>query len=94
MKWIKRIASLIGVFAVSGFLIYASTNNVSSKNKTNHFPAQIDFSGEKVPLSVYDVRERLDREILINENLHSSTILIMKRANKAFPVIEDRKSVV
>ena len=88
MKWIKRIASLIGVFAVSGFLIYASTNNDSSKNKTIHFPAQIDFSGEKVPLSVYDVRERLDREILINENLHSSTILIMKRANKAFPVIE------
>jgi hypothetical protein len=30
----------------------------------------------------------LDRELLVNVNLHASTILAIKRANRAFPVIE------
>ncbi|MFT6749522.1 MAG: membrane-bound lytic murein transglycosylase D, partial [Flavobacterium sp.] len=42
----------------------------------------------KVPLQMDDVKERFDRELLVNANLHSSTILILKRANRAFPVIE------
>ncbi|HEU0136267.1 MAG TPA: lytic transglycosylase domain-containing protein, partial [Flavobacterium sp.] len=35
-----------------------------------------------------DVKERFDRELLVNANLHASTLLIIKRANRAFPVIE------
>jgi len=36
----------------------------------------------------FDVRERLDRELISNSYRHSSTILNMKRASRYFPVIE------
>lgn len=86
---IKKIALFISVIGVSGILINATTFN-SNRNKTAlaMLPDSIDFAGEKAPLHIYDVRERMDRELLVNENLHSSTILIIKRANKAFPIIE------
>jgi membrane-bound lytic murein transglycosylase D len=51
-------------------------------------PAKIDFAGEKVPLDLFWVREGLDREIQINTFMHSSTIMMFKRANRWFPVIE------
>ena len=35
-----------------------------------------------------DVKERLDREMLINMNMHGSTTILLKRANKVFPIIE------
>ena len=53
-----------------------------------YVPSEVSFADEKAPLEVYDVKERFERELLVNANLHSSTILIMKRANRAFPVIE------
>lgn len=52
------------------------------------FPEKLDFAGEDVPLHISDVRERMDRELVINQNMHGSTILILKRANKYFPIIE------
>jgi hypothetical protein len=51
-------------------------------------PEKIDFAGEKVPLDLFYVREALDRELLVNTYWHSSTILMLKRANRWFPVIE------
>lgn len=89
MKIIKNVVIVIAVILASGFLIFATTyNRNSSVGINSHFPSEIDFAGEKTPSHIYDVRERMDRELLINENLHSSTILILKRANKAFPIIE------
>ena len=89
MKMIKKIGLFIAMIGVSGLLI----NATKFEGKTNQgsamfFPSEIDFAGEKTPLHIYDVKERMDRELLINVNLHSSTILIMKRANKAFPIME------
>jgi len=51
-------------------------------------PTDIDFAGEKVPLAQLDVRENLDRELLVNTYWQSQTILFIKRANRYFPVIE------
>lgn len=51
-------------------------------------PDNMYFADEKVPLEVMDVRERLDRELTVNCYWHSSTILMMKRANRYFPIIE------
>ncbi|MFA7229027.1 MAG: lytic transglycosylase domain-containing protein [Melioribacteraceae bacterium] len=52
------------------------------------FPDTLDFCGEKVPLEDFDVRERIEREILVNSYWHSATLLYFKRANRWFPVIE------
>ncbi|UNY97662.1 lytic transglycosylase domain-containing protein [Zhouia spongiae] len=51
-------------------------------------PEKIDFAGEEVPLSDPDVWERLDRELLVNTYWQSNGLLLIKRANKYFPVIE------
>ncbi|MGH2665800.1 lytic transglycosylase domain-containing protein [Flavobacterium sp.] len=89
MKMIKKIAFLISIIGVSSILINATTvhKGLNATSLTT-LPDSIDFAGEKAPLHIYDVKERMDRELLVNENLHSSTILIIKRANKAFPIIE------
>jgi membrane-bound lytic murein transglycosylase D len=51
-------------------------------------PSNLDFAGEKVPLDKFEIKERLDREILVNTFWQSSTMLIIKRTGKIFPVIE------
>ncbi|EPE9918788.1 lytic transglycosylase domain-containing protein [Flavobacterium psychrophilum] len=89
MKIKKKTGIILAVVLVSSFLIFCKTYNKNSNiGINNNFPNEIDFAGEKTPLQIYDIKERMDRELLINENLHSSTILILKRAYKAFPIIE------
>lgn len=51
-------------------------------------PEGLNFAGEKVPLVDPDVYERMDRELLVNTYWQSNALLLMKRANKFFPVIE------
>src|SRR5690606_30083406 len=53
-------------------------------------PEEIDFAGEKTPLDRWEVRERLDRELLVNSYLHGSSLYVLKLANRAFPVLEER----
>ena len=57
-------------------------------NKPYNLPDTLYFAGERMPLENFDTRESLDREILISAYRHSSTILIIKRANRYLPVIE------
>jgi len=51
-------------------------------------PDSFAFCGEAVPLSRVDVRESFDLEVLKNVYWHSNTYLMIKRANRWFPVIE------
>jgi hypothetical protein len=51
-------------------------------------PDRIDFAGESVPLNDQDVRERLDRELLVNTYWHSQTLYIMKQYPQIISFIE------
>ena len=51
-------------------------------------PESMDFCGEEVPLDLFYVRERLEREIMVNSYRHSGTILLLKRTTRWFPVME------
>ncbi len=51
-------------------------------------PEKMMYCGQTVDLTDEDVRERLDREVLVNAYFNSSTTQIIKRANRFFPVIE------
>ena len=51
-------------------------------------PDDLSFAGEKVMLQSPDLRERLDRELLVNTYWQSNMMLLIKRANKYFPTIE------
>lgn len=45
-------------------------------------PDEVTFAGEKIPLKEPDIRERFDREIHVNANWHSNTILMIKRSQR------------
>ncbi|MBC8048410.1 MAG: lytic transglycosylase domain-containing protein [Fimbriimonadaceae bacterium] len=80
----------------------ANTNNVSSTdtlqslgNETTmakyfaiKLPKQLTFAGEDVPMHDFEVRERLDRELLVNTYWHSNTLQNLKLAHRWFPQIE------
>ena len=51
-------------------------------------PAQVTFDGETIDLRRYDRRERMDREMMAFTYMHSTTMLLIKRANRYFPIIE------
>lgn len=46
------------------------------------------FAGEAIPVDNFDVRERLDQELLRNAYFHRNTILLLKRRARFFPTIE------
>lgn len=86
---------LLAVYAFTGG--FRAVGNVPSEifrpdtavsNKTYKIPQTVTFAGEKLPLDNFDTRESLERELLTSAYRHSSTILIIKRANRYLPVIE------
>ena len=67
------------------------TPNISEnayKISAIELPQEIDFSGEVTPLNIFYVNESLDKELTINTYWHSSTLLLLKRSARWFPVIE------
>jgi len=51
-------------------------------------PEEMEFAGQKIVLKDEDLRERLDREILVIAYYQSQTTGYFKRANQYFPAIE------
>ena len=56
--------------------------------KAIDIPADLNFAGEMVPFSDPEIMERVDREFLVNTYWQSNALLLIKRANKYFPIIE------
>ncbi|WP_373056021.1 lytic transglycosylase domain-containing protein [Zunongwangia sp. H14] len=89
----------VSINAVQDFPVDAikgvETDSVINKSVAQNYrikalkvPRNLDFAGEPVPLEDPDVYERLDRELLVNTYWQSNALLLMKRANKYFPIIE------
>lgn len=51
-------------------------------------PPSMNFAGEEVPIQDLEVRNKIDKELVVNTYWHSQTILFHKRASRWFPVIE------
>ncbi len=65
------------------------------KTETNDYnvyaldlPEGLNFAGEHMPVELPDIKERMDRELLVNTYWQSNGLLMIKRANKYFPIIE------
>ena len=65
-----------------------SSDNNNYKIRALKIPENLSFAGEKVELDKTDIRERIDRELLVNTYWQSNALLWFKRTNKYFPVIE------
>src|SRR5215217_2851087 len=53
-------------------------------------PKSISFAAEPVPLERWEVKERLDRDVLMNYYTHGSLLYILKLTTRYFPEIEAR----
>ncbi|MCC7464759.1 MAG: lytic transglycosylase domain-containing protein [Saprospiraceae bacterium] len=89
----RILLAINAVFAI-GFLAFFVSSFKNEGDKTEQRVRSVDlnkefsFCGEKFPMDNWDVRQRLDAELLRNIYFHSQTILAVKRANALFPVIE------
>jgi hypothetical protein len=61
---------------------------VSSMAVSPEIPSSISFAGRQIDLTRQHIRESLDRELCGFTYLHATTLLLFKRANRYFPVIE------
>jgi membrane-bound lytic murein transglycosylase D len=99
-KTVITTSILVGVIIIiisislsfSGFEKSTGSGNQQSDTlytiKSFKLPEIVTFAGERMPLDNFDTRESLEREILTSAYRHSSTILIIKRANRYLPLIE------
>ena len=77
------------MFTIDGFTALKSYGEEPTyKVYALELPDTLSFAGEKVPLHSPDLRERFDRELLVNTYWQSNMMLLLKRANKYFPTIE------
>lgn len=98
-SFFPRLCSLAGVLALSISCSFCSAPSQSNSAivyssapaqvyiMLPSMPSEMDFSGEPVPLKVFDVRESLQKELIVNMNFHSSTLQWLIRAGRYFPVI-------
>ena len=70
----------------SAFVNYGE--NSTQKVYALHLPDTLRFAGESFDITSPDLRERLDRELLVNTYWQSNMMLLLKRSNKFFPIIE------
>ncbi|MBF6626882.1 MAG: lytic transglycosylase domain-containing protein [Proteiniphilum sp.] len=61
---------------------------VLSMTASVDIPESMTFAGERITFDRYDKRERMDRELNSFTYFHSTTMLLFKRANRIFPIIE------
>lgn len=93
LKWYVSGISLVAIVAI--LFINSDCDSTSSgaikdtvHNSSPEIPDTLSFCGETIPLNYFDVREALERELLVNTFYHSQTILLIKKANRYFPTIE------
>jgi membrane-bound lytic murein transglycosylase D len=99
MTILSKIGLVALLFGVSSLCVNAvqeaPTDESMEKKMINDYnvyaiqlPEYMEFAGEPVPLNNPDIRERMDRELLVNTYWQSNALLMFKRAHKYFPVIE------
>ena len=96
---INYILTLILVFCIGASIpILTGSSQVNEQHSAKSevpycvtpptVPTQVTFDGETIDLRRYDRRERMDREMMAFTYMHSTTMLLIKRANRYFPIIE------
>jgi len=99
MRYIKHTLYSIGALILVGFIALAFSSQPlpedkysSAENDYNVYaleiPEVLDFSEEVMPLQSPDIRERMDRELLVNTYWQSNGLLLIKRSHRYFPVLE------
>ena len=93
----KRLKTTITAW-ISLSLVFAACNPpestppsrglVKHTNQAPKLPEQMEFFNQSLSLSDIDIKERLDREMLVNTYFQSSTSLAIKRSARYFPALK------
>jgi hypothetical protein len=93
----QRILSLLTITIITVLFINAINKSASDPKPSTHInykitsiklPQNLNLAGERVPIEIADIRERMDRELLVNTYWQSNGLLLIKRSNKYFPILE------
>jgi membrane-bound lytic murein transglycosylase D len=98
---LRRFLALAFIFISLGIIrLFSFYTGINSDDKQyekyfqDHYriysvniPHDLNFAGEPVPLEDFEVRERIDREFLVNTYFQSQTVLLAKRSNRWLPII-------
>ena len=97
------LTAVLLVIILAGFRIFEGSAYpedmekpvITKENQDRHsyykpvpIPDHLNFAGEHVPLEYFDVKESLDRELLVNSYFHSQTLRYLKMAPRYFGMIE------
>lgn len=92
------LSSMAAFMSIAIFASYKTTPitdlaNPVNEDQTLYIPYVDEtdeywFAGERIPTENFDVRERLERELIVNTYYHTSTILNLKKMTRYFPIIE------
>ena len=96
---IQIVVLVVGLAAITAIFVGIRALKLAEKRPVSleqiqlrcndiEFTEDITFAGERVPLEMFNIRERYEREILSVCYFHSNTMLLVKRSARWFPVIE------
>ena len=97
MNKTTRFISLISILTIASVFFNALNKIAKDAEPSTHetykikaikLPNNLNLAGERVPLENPDIKERMDRELLVNTYWQSNGLLLIKRANKYFPLLE------
>lgn len=99
-KLLYATFAVIAISVLVNLFIYSSSDEINDDALLQNYfsqsykifalniPKNLNFAEEKVPIQNFFVRENMDRELLTNTYWQSQTLLLIKRANRWFPLIE------
>jgi hypothetical protein len=86
----------VALFLLSQFAFRSNAGEKKNEPPTSPewrapvLPQQLSFAGEAVPLDRWEVKERLDRELLVNTYSPANILYLLKLSGRYFPTISER----
>jgi hypothetical protein len=95
-KYLPYIVSFIVVLGVFFWEMFQPVKKVYLPGTNEQYykivplpiPDTLSFAGEPVPLDIFYVKEALDKELAVNTYWHSSTLQLIRKSHRWFPLID------
>ena len=83
-------AGVVFTILILVVLAFNEGKNILNIWSAPDIPDKLSFAGEKVPLERWDVKEKFDREFLLNYYSQGSILYLLKLSNRNFPILSAR----
>ncbi len=81
------VAAIVGASFLNADATVKSKSVLFSRVENPAIPQSMEFAGQKIDFDRVDMYELLDRELTSMAYTHGNTLLVIKRANKYFPIL-------